>query len=412
MKILQIAQCFPPAIGGVETHVYNISKGLVDRGSEVVVYCSNLAAANAESVLPAKYWNHEIDGIKVRRFPAFKLIKPTRTTIMPSMLFALLKEENIDIIHAHSYGYFPMYCSYLPSRMKRVPLVFTPHFSVETTVPSALRKIYDSSLGNLSLRSADRIIAITRTEKGELERITGFSSKISVIPNGVDVALFEDQTLGTKFKRKYGLQKDIVLFVGRLAYSKGLTYLFQAIPNVIEQYPDVHFVFVGKDWGIKETLVCQAKKLGVADCTIFTGPLFGNEFLGAYQAADVFVLPSIAGEAFGIVLLEAMAAGKPVIASNVGGICDLVTNNVNGFLVTPADAEALAENLLTLLRNKELAFQMGTINKLKAQKYSWKEIVKELEKLYDRLKARTSRKDSRAESGRARSQTAEFMDTT
>ena len=385
MKILQIAERFPPAIGGVETHVYNISKGLVDRGSEVVVYCSNLAASNANSVLPAKYLNHEIDGIKVRRFPAFKLVKSIETTIMPSMLFALLREENIDIIHAHSYGYFPIHCSYLPSKMKRVPIVFTPHFSVETTVPSAIRKIYDYSLGKLSLQSADRIITITRTEKGELERITGLSSKISVIPNGVNAALFENQTLGIKFKRKYRLQKDIVLFVGRLAYSKGLTYLVKAIPNVIEQYPDVHFVFVGKDWGVKSALIYQAKKLGVADSIVFTGPLFGDEFLGAYLAADVFVLPSIAGEAFGIVLLEAMAAGKPLIASNVGGICDLVINNINGFLVPPADVGALTEKILTLLKNKKLASHMGEVNKEKARNFSWEKIVTRLEEVYHQL---------------------------
>ena len=129
MKIVQVAQCFPPALGGVETHVFRISKELVDNGNEVVVYCTNLASSKGEKVLPAKYWNHEIEGIQVRRFPALRLVRSVGVTIMPSMLGGLLKEDNVNIIHAHSYGYSPIYCSYLPSKLKHAP-TFLHHTSL------------------------------------------------------------------------------------------------------------------------------------------------------------------------------------------------------------------------------------------------------------------------------------------
>ena len=262
---------------------------------------------------------------------------------------------------------------------------FTPHFSVETTVSLGFRRAFDSSLGSLSLRCADHIVAITPTEEAHLKRMTGSSKSISVLPNGVDFKEFENLSLGDEFKRKFLIRKDIVLFVGRITYSKGLTYLLRAIPAVVKQHPNVLFVFVGEDWGLKDLLVHEAEELGVSGSVLFTGPLLGNDFFGAFLAADVFVLPSIAGEAFGIVLLEAMAAGKPVVASNVGGVRDLVTDRVNGFLVPPGKTEALSETILALLNDNDLSHKMGIVNRVKAQKYSWKEIVDKLEILYNQL---------------------------
>jgi glycosyltransferase involved in cell wall biosynthesis len=384
MKIIQVAQCFPPAIGGVETHVLKLSKGLVERGHDVSVYCSSLTASNAESSLPAKYFHHEIDGIKIHRFPAIKISKSIPSTVMPSMMKAMSREKGVHVIHAHSYGYFPIFGSYIPSKTTGAALLFTPHFSAETTISSILRKVFDYSIGNVSLRLADRIIAITEIEKSALSRFVKTPSKIDVVPNGVDIQEFQNQTLGETFKLKFDIQGPVVLFVGRLANNKGLNFLVEAMPEVLAKFPSTKFVFVGKDWGMRQSLWDQAKKLGVASSLLLTGPLFGSEFYGAFASADIFVLPSTAGEAFGIVLLEAMASGKPVIASNVGGIGGLVKSNINGFLLPPANAQALSEKILYLFNNPQIAEHFGTVNKAEAETYSWETIVNRIERVYYR----------------------------
>ena len=202
------------------------------------------------------------------------------------------------------------------------------------------------------------------------------------MPPGVDAEEFFQPELGLNFKFKYKIEDKMVLFVGRIAYTKGLLHLVNAISSVIQEFPKCQFVFVGPDWGATAGLLELADNLGIRRQLLFTGLLSGEEFVGAYNAADIFVHPSVTSEAYGIAVVEAMAAGKPVIATNVGARADIVTEGRNGFLVPAGESELLAERIVSLLIDKNMAMNIGRTNAMDAQKYNWQKINEKMEKIY------------------------------
>jgi glycosyltransferase involved in cell wall biosynthesis len=183
-------------------------------------------------------------------------------------------------------------------------------------------------------------------------------------------------------KKKYNIKGKMILYVGRIySYQKGLDYLIRAIPIILSKETEIKFVMIGEDYGSKASLIKLAKKLKVEKYIIFTGHIPYNELLKAYAAADVFVLPSIF-EPFGIVLLEAMASKKPIVATNVGGIPEIVKNGKNGILVRPKNEEELADAILFLLSHEDQAKMMGINGYNMVKNYSWELIAKKIENVY------------------------------
>ena len=177
--------------------------------------------------------------------------------------------------------------------------------------------------------------------------------KIAVIPNGIDFSEYAVLPPRGSFKRKFGIKNEekIVLYLGRLHKIKGVDILVKAFTNVIENLDDVRLVVVGPDDGSLDGLQTLVKDMNVGNKVIFTGPLYGLEKIKAYVDSEVYVLPS-RYETFPMTVLEAYACGKPVIASNVGGLKDLVINGETGLLVEPGNKEQLAKNILYLLNDK------------------------------------------------------------
>jgi len=382
MKIIQVTQRFFPAIGGVETYVYNIAKKLVEKGHEVTVYTSDLLKDNPQIRLLYSE-KDKVDGIRIRRFKAFRLLPEIEaSTLMPSMITSLLKEE-ADIIHAHGYYYFPAYLAALARHITGIPLVLTTHSGPESRMPS-LRKLYNQTVGKFCLKTTDQIISLTRRGAEYLTSIGARSEKISVIPNGVDTNLFSRRTDGYSFREKYGIIGNVILFVGRLSKVKGLNYLIDAMPEILNEVPDAILLIIGPDFGLKTELRRRAKQLYIEKKVLFTGTLSGAELVDSYAASDVFVLPSIA-ESFGIVLLEAMAMGKPVIATDIGAARDLIQNGVNGFIIKPRRPDQIAKAVISLIKNRNLATKMGDINRKIASEYSWDNITQAISQVYREL---------------------------
>lgn len=382
MKIIQVTQRFSPAIGGVENHVYNIAKKLVEKGHEVTVYTSDLLK-DVPQIRLVYNGKDKVEGIRIRRFKAFKLLpKIEASTIMPSMITALLKEE-ADIIHAHGLYYFPAYLAALARHITGIPLVLTTHTGSERRMPT-LSKLYNRTVGKFVLKTTDQIISLTKMGAEYLTSIGAKSEKISVIPNGIDSNLFSRGTDGYSFREKYGIIGNNILFVGRLSKVKGLNYLIDAMPKILSEAPDAILVIVGPDFGVKTELRRCAKQLYIEKKVLFTGPLSGDELVGSYAASDLFVFPSIA-ESFGVVLLEAMAMGKPVVATDVGAAHDLIRNGVNGFLVKPRRPDQIAKAVISLLKNRNLASKMGDINRKIASGYSWDNITQAISQVYRKL---------------------------
>jgi len=378
LRVLQVCLIFHERmVSGVGLHVLNVSKMLKRMGHDVQIFSSNILKEGTRKTAPEF---QEVEGVRVRHFNAFKIPKMTSGYVpSPSFIRALL-DWDADIVHAHSYSYFPTYTSAFARLFKERPLVLTTHQPpMETAFKSRfLMKVYNRSLGRLSLRKADKIIATTKLEADFLVNVAGADpNKIKVIPEGVDLDLFKPSRTKLESER-------VILFVGRIAPEKGLIYLVKAVPRVASVFPSMPILIVGEDQGIQKHLVKVAEKLKVEKIVHFLGPKFGYELARTYQKARIFVLPSLY-ETFGLAILEAMATGLPVVATRVGGIPELVEDGRNGILISPRDHRALAEAIIELLSDRELSLKISERNTKKAKRYSWKSIAARVEGVYKDL---------------------------
>lgn len=389
MQLLQTCIRFPPAPGGAETHVLEISKLLRHRGYEVMVYTSDLYK---EVPFTRKTdWAPTVNKIPVKRFKAHSMPGELHYVFIPSLAKAILKVKT-DLIHAHSYGYFQVNVSGLNKRLRDTPFVLTPHFHPPWSMwggdkRKKLRKVYDKIFAPTVLNAVDRIIGVSHHEMELLSQIIKFDTeKIRYIPNGIDFSRFEPIPKADKFMKKFKPKGQIILYVGRLASNKGLEVLVKAAPEVLRENIDTTFVFVGEDEGMKNILKQQAKKLGIADKLLFTGHIKDEElFLSSFAACDVFVLPS-EYEAFGIVLLEAMACKKPVIGTRVGGVPEAIGSEGAGIIVEYNDSDALSEAINQLLNDSKKRKKMGEIGRKRVKEnFTWASVVDQIEQVYAEL---------------------------
>ncbi len=216
------------------------------------------------------------------------------------------------------------------------------------------------------------------------------TDSISVIPPGLDAAAFvRSEAAGTK--KRLGLEgKKVLLCVGRLARRKGVKeFVETCLPKIILKVPDACLVIVGENPteslihhdDLKAQIEARVRDLGLARYVRFLGRLDDQELTEIYQAADLLVLPVLPMkddvEGFGIVLLEAAAAGKPVVATRVGGIPDAVEDGQSGLLMNPGDYESLSVTVVRLLGNDRARREMGECGRARAQeKFRWEEVVK------------------------------------
>lgn len=330
-----------------------------------------------------------VDGIPVRRFRAHSLGGEMHYVFTPSLLRALLAAD-ADIVHAHSYGYFHVGAACLKRKLQRPRFVMTPHFHPSWSMWGGerrrmLRRVYDGTIGKHIIGSLDALIGVSGTEISQMDSSPG-RGIVRTIPNGIDFHEFDPIPSSRLFREKYGIEDELILFVGRLASNKGLITLVEAIPEVIKDFPKARFVLVGEDSGMRGLISRRAKDLGVRDSLLMTGHISDADvFRSAYASCDVFVLPS-EYEAFGIVLLEAMACEKPCVASRVGGTSEVVEDGVTGTLVKYGSASQLAGAIKRLLVDPEKGRQMGRMGRERVRReFTWEKVVDAIEDLYGEL---------------------------
>ena len=372
MRVVQLTQRFPPAIGGVESHVYHLAMGLTKADVSTEVFTTDLQRdtpfrrLNGDSLLLP---------FPVRRFRVTRLadVPHGLGIVAPSMALAAL-QATPDVFHAHSYGYFPTFAGGFAEFMRGIPLVVTPHSDPGGATTS--KRLFDRVVPPLTIRRASRVIALTSVEAENLVRLGVPSDRIRIIPNGVDLKEFA----GLPPRRPNGDTTEL-LFVGRCyPRQKGLEYLVKALP-FLRSRESIRLTIVGEDWGGVPMLRSLATALGVERQIVFKGALPRDEVIQAYASADIFVLPSLF-EPFGIVLLEAMAAGLPVVASSVGGIVDVVADGKTGLLIPPAKPSALAAGLEQLISDASLRARMAEEARRRVSAYSWDLIVPRIVEVY------------------------------
>lgn len=329
MRIAQVCPRYSPDIGGVETHVAEISRRLVARGHDVTVITTDPSGKLPRS--------ETLDGVKVLRFPAFA--PGDAYYLSPSLYSYLRKGHGFDIIHAHGYHAVPaLFASYA----KEGKLVFTPHYHGHghTWLRSILLKPYKLLAGRIFTK-ADRVVCVSEHEKRLVCRDFPRScEKISVVPNGVNKAEFKAVEPWPK-----GLK--VILYVGRLEEYKGVQYAIHALKFL----PWYRLLVIGRG-PYKEALLEEAKKAGVQDrVAILEGQSRAN-LLRWYATADVFVMLSTS-EAYGITVAEALTAGVPSIVANGSALEEFVDGDTCKGVDLPIDGEALAK-LIESAQFKEL----------------------------------------------------------
>lgn len=222
----------------------------------------------------------------------------------------------------------------------------------------------------------DGRIAVSKPAQDFIRRY--FPGEYSIIPNGIDVEHFgADGPPVDAFKDG----KLNILFVGRLENRKGLGYLLQAFSQVKKERPDTRLIVVGPGVRLRRKYDRLIDKLGLED-VVFTGYVPYSDLPMYYRTADIFCAPATGKESFGIVLLEGMAAGKPIVASNIEGYSSVVDDGEEGLLVPPKDGTSLARALLELLGDASRREEMGAKGRAKAQGYGWGRVARMVQSYY------------------------------
>ncbi|MEM0117546.1 MAG: glycosyltransferase family 4 protein [Conexivisphaerales archaeon] len=384
MKIAQVTPYFYPVEGGVERHVYSLSKLLHERGHEVHVFTYR-GDRNGGKLCGSEFY----DGLPVRRFSSlFTLGEFAR--FWPGVMKELVKGE-FDVVHAHVYRHPHSDISLIASKVTGSRSVLTAHSPFP---PSRMRRrfsrfmvpLYDKTVGHFMLNGFDTVISLTSSEAEKLTSLGLENSKLVTIPHGVDPRHFEKAD-AERFLSRFKLHdKRYILYLGRINKTKGLEYLLQAFSKVSKEYEDLYLVLAGpvtdrEEEEYNNKLVYETSQLGIFGKVIFTGPLSEEEKLAAYESCSVFVLPSVY-EPYGIVLLEAAAHGKPLVASYTDGPASIIKDRVNGLLVPPEDAASLADSIHSLMKDEDSAKRMGSAARAMAEGHRWDKIVESIESVY------------------------------
>jgi phosphatidylinositol alpha-mannosyltransferase len=290
---------------------------------------------------------------------------------LESRIKEVMKQEKFDIFHLHE-PCMPMLCSAL-LKFADAPIVGTFHAS--GVIPNYY---YGWPITTYKLRKRrHRIVGKIAVSKPAMEYANKYvPGEYEVIPNGIDLDIFHP---GVKPLDEYMDGKLNILFVGRLEKRKGLKYLIDAFKIVKEVFPDSRLIVVGPGVRFRRKYENKVRREHIED-VVFIGKVPFEELPRYYKTADVYCSPAVSGESFGIVLLEAMAVGTPIVATDIPGYRSVLTNAKEGLLVHPRKSKPLADALCRILANKELRIQMGANGIMTSQEYDWKKVSR---RIYD-----------------------------
>ncbi len=302
-----------------------------------------------------------------------------RVTLSPwlsSRVKAVLDREGFDIVHLHE-PLMPMLCTTV-LRLSQAANIGTFH-ACHGSPGYDLAKPLGTWLLKRWFRRLHGKIAVS---KPAMEFASGyFPGYYNIIPNGVDIDHFSPNLLPVE---EFGDGKLNILFVSRLEKRKGLNHLLGAFSQVKQQVPNSRLIIVGPGTRLRRRYEREVRRSGLKD-VVFTGLVPYEELPRYYKTADIFCAPATGRESFGLILLEAMAAGKPIVASNIEGYASVLAHNVDGLLVPPADKEMLARALLSLSTDEALRREMGARGRAKALEYSWERVAQNVLHYYMRV---------------------------
>lgn len=362
--------------GGAELQMYLLAKFLDKSNFTPILACSSYPELDKWC---AKF---NAEGIKVIRIN----VKSKHDPKHYFQLKKILKEEKIDILHAHIWNPASGRYAYLAAKSTKIPLITTEHDPFELTP-------FKNFLKKKLLNNVTKIIAISNDNKKILQKLyPEQAKKVEMIHNGIDITWWQSQLLRFTdddfhhikeglFKAK--LDSLIVITVAELHERKGIKYLLQAIPEIVEKFANIKFVIIG-DGPDRANLEHLAEKLKISDNVIFLGKQ--KEIPKLLKSSNIFVLPS-RREGFGLVNLEAMITPLPIIATKAGGIPEIVKDKETGILIEPENSEELTKALIKLIADPKLRekYSLAAYDRV-TKSFDARIMAKEYEKAYENIR--------------------------
>jgi glycosyltransferase involved in cell wall biosynthesis len=377
---------FPPrTVGGIAAHLFYLSRELVKLGVDTYVVTCDFPGAPGREI---------VNGAHVLRVDSYKSPSPDFATWVSLMNVNMQKESaslvrilgrQVDIIHAHDWVVANAAVGL--KHVFRVPLAATIH-STEVGRRNGLHSDYERMIHqteNWLVHESWRVICCSYYMSDQVKWAYGLSpDMVTVIPNGVDASAYEKQFDRDEFRRRFAMPEEkIVLFVGRLVYEKGVQSLINAMPKILSRV-NAKFIIVG-DGGMKESLMRQVAGMGLAHKALFTGFIDEDSLQKLYMVANVCVVPSLY-EPFGITALEAMAAKTPLVASNTGGLSEIVEHDRTGTKVFGVNPDSVAWGVTRVLLDSGYADWIKNNAYRKAlEVYDWAKIAKQTKAFYEAI---------------------------
>jgi 1,2-diacylglycerol 3-alpha-glucosyltransferase len=395
MRILMLTNTYPPVVSGVARSIVAFEEEYARRGHEVRVIAPDADALDEQE-----------DGVV--RVPAIQHFNGSDFPLpvpSPGLVAATVDEFQPDVIHAH-HPFFMGSTALRLARSQAVPLVFTHHTMwdqythyVSAELPAASRFISSLTAGYANLCEA--VIAPSQSV-ADLLRERGVETRIEIIPTGVDVPRYARGN-GEAFRQQHQIPSDafVVGYVGRLAPEKNLPFLAEAVAKFMNGHPAAHFLVVGAGPSDEEIRAALAAA-SVSDRLHLAGVCEGQTLIDAYHALDVFAFASQT-ETQGMVLTEAMAAGKPVIALDGPGVRDVVQDRVNGRLISSENHQLFAPALQWLAsRPQRKRSALASAARRTAERFSMPRQARRSLALYESLIAAANLEESATAWSRAR----------
>lgn len=373
MKIALVSPYDYPYPGGVTNHVGHLYREFTSMGHDVRI------------MAPSSNRNLERDEVDVYRIGNVTKVHANGSIARITLSFRLarrvrevLASEAFDVVHAHE----PLMPSLPPTVLKYSEALNVGTFHAYRG--SYYGYFYGRPVLRRAFRKLDGRIAVSRAAKLFVRQY--FMAPYRIIPNGVEVRRFDPERVQPL--PQYTDGRPTILFVGRPEKRKGVGYLIRAYPHVKQSFPDARFVIVGAgDWE-ESPYRRYVERHNMRDIEI-VGKVRDEDLPRYYRSADIVCAPAIGGESFGIVLLEAMAAGVPVVASDIEGYSQVLTSGREGLLVPRRDERALADAVCELLQDRELRLAMGAMGLETSQSYSWERIAYQLLDYYEKTGRRS-----------------------
>jgi glycosyltransferase involved in cell wall biosynthesis len=383
MKLLIFAGIYFPTRGGYVESIHGLSKNLIKKGHEVTIVTGNLGDQKEEEF---------IDDVRVVRLPCKSILSGTYPVILPTLKtfksLRRLRKEKHDIVSTQTRFFTTSFLGAWFALWNRKPLVHTErgayHSVVTSKVVDMISRTVDHTLGWAVVRLAKRNVGVSKASCDFLKHLG--ARNVHLIHNGVDLINVLSEMEKEKKKKQMGLDADdrVLLFVGRLIYAKGLQDVFPSLKSLIEVEPRLKMVVVG-DGPYRTDLEDMVKKLKLEAHVRFLGMKPVEEVKECLQAADWFVNPSHS-EGLPRSILEAAAAGLPIVATDVGGTAEIIQDQQSGLLIKKEEEERLKERLASLIKDQNLSRTLGREARKNIEKtFDWKKINQSYIDLFQQL---------------------------